>query len=147
MSDFADRLAALDPAAGQPYQHRNLDALISRVTAEPRRAPRRLWRSIELKVAASLVVVTAVAAGAIAILQGGPALAPLAIQNTNTKFAVASPYKSATIELNNEYKFSAGEALAQSQVIVLERPRTSPRSFTSTDPWSTARLVTTPAGR
>jgi hypothetical protein len=112
MSDFADRLAALDPAAGQPYQHRNLDALISRVTAEPRRAPRRLWRSIELKVAASLVVVTAVAAGAIAILQGGPALAPLAIQNTNTKFAVASPYKSATIELNNEYKFSAGEALA-----------------------------------
>lgn len=92
MSDFDDRLAALDPAAGQPYEHRNLDALISRITAEPRHATRRLWRNIELKIAGTLIAGSLVAAGTLALVQGAaPSLPALALQNVaGTKFAVAA---------------------------------------------------------
>ena len=38
MSDVEDRLAALDPAANQPYHHADLDAMITRIVATPARA-------------------------------------------------------------------------------------------------------------
>jgi hypothetical protein len=115
VSDFDERLAALDPAAGQPYQHRDLDALISRVTAQPRPATRRLWRNIELKIAGTLIAGSLVVAGTLAIVEGGaPALPALALQKASSGFAVALPAKSATMELYAEFDFSAGAALSTS---------------------------------
>jgi hypothetical protein len=112
MGDVEDRLAALDPAAGQPYQHRNLDALISRITAEPRQATRRLWHNIELKIAGTLVVGSLVAAGTIALVQGvAPSLPALALQNVaGTKFAVAAEApKAGPMQPYAEYHFNADD--------------------------------------
>jgi hypothetical protein len=110
VSDIDQRLAALDPAA-QPYQHPNLDALISRVTSEPRSTPRRLWRNLEVKIAGAVVAGSLVAAGTLAILQGGPALAPLALQSPTQKLAAASPYSSA-LTIAHHYSFRAGTTLS-----------------------------------
>ncbi|MCU1364096.1 MAG: hypothetical protein JWM55_1924 [Acidimicrobiaceae bacterium] len=115
MSDVDDRLAALDPAAGQPYEHRNLDALISRITTEPRRAARRLWRNIEIKIAGTLVVGSLIAASTIALVQGAaPTLPALAMQKAaGTKFAVAAQAPEAgPMQPYAEYVFSGGLALS-----------------------------------
>jgi hypothetical protein len=109
VGDFDDRLAALDPAAGQPYEHRNLDALISKITAEPRHASRRLWRNIELKIAGTLIAGSLVAAGTLALVQGvAPTLPALALQNAaSTKFAVAAQAPQAgPMQPYAEYVFS-----------------------------------------
>jgi hypothetical protein len=116
VGDFDDRLAALDPAAGQPYEHKNLDALISKITAEPRHAPRRLWRNIELKIAGTLVAGSLVLAGTLALVQGAtPTLPALALQNVaGTKFAVAAQVPTAgPMQPYAEYVFS-GPALSTS---------------------------------
>jgi hypothetical protein len=116
VGDFDDRLAALDPAAGQPYEHRSLDALISRITAEPRRAPRRLWRNIELKIAGTLVAGSLVVAGTLAVVQGAaPSLPALALQNVaGTKFAVAAEApKAGPMQPYAEYNFN-GDSLSTS---------------------------------
>jgi hypothetical protein len=114
VSDFEDRLAALDPAAGQPYEHRNLDALISRVTAQPRHASRRLWRNIELKIAGTLIAGSLVVAGTLAILQGAPSLPALALQNASANFATASPKGATAMQLYAEFDFAAASSLSRS---------------------------------
>jgi hypothetical protein len=114
VSDFDDRLAALDPAAAQPYQHRNLDDLISRVTAQPRHARRRVWKNIELKIGGTLIAGSLVAAGALALFQTTPGLPALALQNASTKFAVASPFQ-ATMQRYAEYDFFGRSELSTSE--------------------------------
>ncbi|MFY9782118.1 MAG: hypothetical protein WAK12_01105 [Acidimicrobiales bacterium] len=114
MSDFEDRLAALDPAAGHSYEHRNLDALISRVTAQPRRASRRLWRNIELKIAGTLIAGSLVVAGTLAILQGAPSLPALALQNASGNFATASPKGATAIQLYAQFDFTPASSLSTS---------------------------------
>ncbi len=116
MGDFDDRLAALDPAAGRPYEHQNLDALISKITAQPRHAPRRFWRNIELKIAGTLVAGSLVVAGTLALVQGAaPSLPALALQNlAGTKFAVAAQApKAGPMQPYAEYVFT-GSALSSS---------------------------------
>jgi hypothetical protein len=82
MSDINDRLAALDPAAHDPYQARNLDQMISRiVTSSPSGAARSAWwQRVQLRIAGTLILGTLVGAGTVAIVQGGSSLATLAIQ-------------------------------------------------------------------
>ncbi len=114
MGDFDDRLAALDPAAGQPYQHRNLDALISKITAEPRHTPRRLWRNIELKVAGTLIAGSLVAAATVALVQGAaPTLPTLALASVKgAQFSVSAEAPAAgPLQPYAEYNFS-GDALS-----------------------------------
>ena len=114
MSDFEDRLAALDPAARQPYEHRDLDSLISRITTQPVRTKSRLWHNIELKVASTLIAGAMVTAGAVAVFQGaGAGLPVLAIQSTSGAHSLKSaslPTKGA-MQIYEEFNFTAGPGL------------------------------------
>jgi hypothetical protein len=82
MSDIVDRLAALDPAAHDPYQARNVDQMISRIVAtSPSGAARSAWwQQVQLRIAGTLILGTLIGAGTVAIVAGGPSLATLAIQ-------------------------------------------------------------------
>ncbi len=81
MSNIDERLAALDPAARDPYQPRDLDQMISRIVStspSPARAP--WWQRLQVRLAGGFVVVGALAAGAIALVASGPSLPVLAVQ-------------------------------------------------------------------
>ena len=85
MSDFDDRLTALDPAAGQPYRHPNLDGLITRITSQRVTAPNHVWRRFQLKMAGALAASALLTVSAIAALQGAGTVLPLlALQSTST---------------------------------------------------------------
>ena len=115
MSDFEDRLAALDPAAGQSYQHRDLDALISRITTQPVTRKLGLWRRIELKLAGTLVTGALVTAGAVAVFQGaGSGLPVLAIQSATGANTPKSAGFSASgaMQIYEKFNFSAGPGLS-----------------------------------
>lgn len=114
MSDFEDRLAALDPAAKQPYEHRDLDSLISRITRQPVRTKSRLWHNIELKVASTLIAGAMVTAGAVAVFQGaGAGLPVLAIQSTSGAHSLksASLPTSGAMQIYQEFNFTASPGL------------------------------------
>ncbi|MGA2122931.1 MAG: hypothetical protein ABSG58_00730 [Acidimicrobiales bacterium] len=81
MSSIDERLAALDPAARDPYQPRGLDEMISRIVSTspaPARVP--WWRRLQVRLAGGVVVAGALAAGAIALVAGSPTLPVLAVQ-------------------------------------------------------------------
>jgi hypothetical protein len=90
MSSIDDRLAALDPAARDPYQPRHLDEMISRIVStspSPARVP--WWQRLQVRLAGGVVVVGALAAGAITLAPSGPNLPVLAIQNAYSATAAA----------------------------------------------------------
>ena len=114
MSDFEDRLAALDPAAHQPYQHQNLESMIARVTRMPATSKRRVWRNFQLKFAGAVVTSALLTTGAIATFSNGPSFAVLAITGTHnvpTPLSSAPPFSSAMQTLE-EFNFSAGSGLS-----------------------------------
>jgi hypothetical protein len=111
VSDFEDRLAALDPAAGTSYQYRDLDALISRITAQPVTRKIGLWRRIELKLAGTLVTGALAGAVTVALVQGGSSLPVLALQNaagTPKAFGAAA---SGAMQIYARFNFTAGPGL------------------------------------
>jgi hypothetical protein len=115
MSDVYDRLAALDPAAGDPYRARNLDDMISRVIASsPSSAARSTWwQKVQLRIAGTLILGTLVGAGTVAIVAGGPSFAPLAIQ------AHVAPHPGAfaaenAVQLYEETSFAPSASLQSS---------------------------------
>jgi hypothetical protein len=118
VSDFEDRLAALDPAAGQPYQHRDLDLLISRITSVTTPAKSRVWRNFQLKVASTLVASALVTTGAIAALQGSSGLPVLALQSTSGAASTPrapsdfGPGASSAMEIYAKFDFSVGPGLS-----------------------------------
>ncbi len=114
MSDFENRLAALDPVAGRAYEHPDLEGLITRVTATPLTSKRRLWKNFELKLAATLITGSIVAAGAVAIFQGAPNLAVLALKAaaSNHGLAAANSPASSAIQLYERLDFTAGPGLS-----------------------------------
>lgn len=76
------RLAALDPAASDPYRHPDLESMINRITSRPA-TTRPGWHDFRLKVAAAVAASALVTVGAIAALEGGVASLPLlAVQGT-----------------------------------------------------------------
>jgi hypothetical protein len=113
VSDFEDRLAALDPAAGPSYQHRDLDALISRITTQPVVRKRRLWHKIELKLAGTLITGALVTAVSVAVFQGGSGLPVLAIQSASGVKAPNAFGSAAagTMQVYERFNFTAGPGL------------------------------------
>jgi len=113
MSDLDDRLTALDPAAGQPYQHRDLDALISRITAQPRVTTRRWWSNLELKLASFLVAGSLVAAGSLALVEGAaPTLPALALaQGRATLAPTATKFATGPVQFYEEIDFHASDGI------------------------------------
>ena len=114
MSDFDDRLAALDPAAGRTYQHPDLEGLITRITTAPLAPRRSVWRNFELKVAWTLIAGSVVAAGAVAIFQSAPSLATLALRSTASSHSFAAVNVPATspMQLYERLDFTAGPGLS-----------------------------------
>lgn len=114
MSDFEDRLAALDPAAGASYRHRDLDALISRITSQPVARKRRRWHTIELKLAGTLIAGALVTAGSLAIVQGaGTALPVLALKSPSAAQTFKGAVHSAAgaMQVYERFDFTAGSGL------------------------------------
>lgn len=114
MSDFDDRLAALDPAVGQPYRHPNLDGLITRITTQRVVARDHVWHRFQLKMAGALAASALLTVGAIAALQGAGTVLPLlslqstshggtALANPKPVFGVMAVYE--------EYHFTAERGL------------------------------------
>src|ERR1700722_1547512 len=99
MSDADDRLAGLDPAAHQTYQHADLDAMITRIVAVPVGASSARWQRLQARFAGGLIAATLATALAFVATQGAPSLPALAIQraltNPSPSFATAIPMKAA----------------------------------------------------
>jgi hypothetical protein len=114
MSDINDRLAALDPAAHDPYQAHNLDQMISRIVASsPSGAARSTWwQRVQLRIAATLILGTLIGASTVAIVDGGSTLAPLAIQTS----VASSPglFATANSAQAQETKFAPAPSLTSS---------------------------------
>lgn len=114
MSDFDDCLAALDPAAAQPYRHPNLDGLITRITTQRVVAANHVWRRFQLKMASALAASALLTVGAIAALQGAGSVLPLlSLQSTSIGGAAqANPKPSyGAMALFEEYHFTTDPGL------------------------------------
>jgi hypothetical protein len=113
VSDFEDRLAALDPAAAAPYQHRDLESMITRVTRQSASAKGRAWRNFQLKVAGAVVASALLTTGAIATFSSGPSLAVLALAGANhPPAAFSTSVAGSAMEIYEEFNFSAGAGLS-----------------------------------
>ncbi len=112
MSDINDQLAALDPATHDPYQARNIDQLISRIVASsPSGAARSTWwQRVQVRIAGTLILATAIGVSTLAVVQGGPSLAALAIQANVT----SHPGLFASAKAVPEMKFSPTPSLRSS---------------------------------
>ena len=113
MSDVDDRLRALDPAAGQPYRHPDLEGMITRITSQKVVAPSHVWRRFELKMASALAASALVTVGAIAALQGAGTVLPLLALQGAVHGAAPGSLKSTfgTMEIRLKYHFSTGPEL------------------------------------
>jgi hypothetical protein len=84
MSDVEDRLAALDPAANQPYRHADLDAMIMRIVTTPARAQSTRRQRLQARLAGGAIAATLATALTLVATQGAPSLPALAIQHALT---------------------------------------------------------------
>jgi hypothetical protein len=112
MSDAEDRLAALDPAANQPYQHADLDAMITRIVATPTRARSAYWQRFQARLAGGAIAATLVTALTLVATQGAPSLPALAIQHalTGPSSSFATQLPMSTYE---DLHFIAGPGISQ----------------------------------
>jgi hypothetical protein len=114
MSDINDRLAALDPAANNPYQARNLDEMISRIVATPPGAARSTWwQRVQLRIAGALILGSLVGATTFVIVDNGPILPVLAIQNLAQHRPTFSGAEN-TMQLYEEIDFAPSAPLSTS---------------------------------
>jgi hypothetical protein len=121
MSEIFERLAAADPAADEPYQHRDLDSLISRVLALPAATRPARWRRARYRLGGGAVLAGGVSVGLVALLGGGAALPALAIASVNS---TRSPTATSTSEFaaaaaSSHGDFRAGAALSASAPVAL----------------------------
>jgi len=129
MSDLNDRLTALDPAAAQPYQHRDLETLITRITAQPQHATRGWWQNLELKLASFLVAGSLVVAGSLAIVEGATSTLPaLALAQTHAKFAPSASTTVGAMQVYEQFDFHASSAIAATAPSSPSYPLTVPAS-------------------
>jgi hypothetical protein len=114
MSDINDRLATLDPAADNPYQARNLDEMISRIIATPSGAARSTWwQRVQLRIAGALILGSLVGATTFVLVDNGPSLPVLAIQNLAQHRP--TPFSNAdTMQRYEEIEFAPGASLSTS---------------------------------
>ena len=112
MSDVEARLAALDPAAGQPYHHADLDAMITRIVTVAEHAPSSRWQRLQARLAGGVIVASLAAALALAASQAAPSLSALAIARA-LEPAPTNNFSTATPMQAFEYvHFSAGPQIA-----------------------------------
>jgi hypothetical protein len=133
MSDFDDRLRTLDPAAGQPYRHPDLEGMITRITSQRVAAPSHVWRRFQLKMAGALAASAVVTVGAIAALQGAGTVLPLlALQSAghSAAFGVLKP-TSSTMEIRLNYHFTAGPELTLTTPVGLSYALMIPNDVTT----------------
>ncbi|MGC1239249.1 MAG: hypothetical protein WA860_10715 [Acidimicrobiales bacterium] len=115
MSDINDRLAALDPAASDPYRAPNLNEMISRITATPSGAARSTWwQRVQLRIAGALILGSLVGATTFVLVDNGANLPVLAIQNLAQHRTAAAPFNSDTMQPYEEIDFAAGASLSNS---------------------------------
>jgi hypothetical protein len=115
MSDINDRLAALDPAANNPYQARNLDDMISRITATPSGAARSTWwQRVQLRIAGVLILGSLVGATTFVLVDNGASLPVLAIQNLAQHRPTSTFGNSDTMQRYEEIDFASGASLSTS---------------------------------
>jgi hypothetical protein len=116
MSDINDRLAALDPASGNPYQPRHLDEMISRIIATPSGAARSTWwQRVQLRIAGALILGSLIGATTFVAVDNGTSLPVLAIQNLSQHRLAAAPFgNSDTMQLYEEIVFAPGASLSTS---------------------------------
>lgn len=76
MSDVIARLQAADPFAEQPYEHADLNRVITKIT-RTRPAATSVWRRFQLRLGAAVTGTTLVTVGAIAVLQGAGSSLPV----------------------------------------------------------------------
>ena len=72
MSDVEARLAALDPAADQPYHHANLDAMITRIVTTPSHATSSRWQRLQARIAFGAIAASLATALTLVATQGAP---------------------------------------------------------------------------
>ena len=112
MSNIDDRLRAADPVGGRVYLHRDLDAMIARVTAP---APARLdqqWAGFKLKMASAVAAASLLTLGAVTALStAGPSLPVLALNAAGAKASVPA---GSMMMVYEKFVFSAGPNLSSS---------------------------------
>jgi hypothetical protein len=112
MSDVDGRLAALDPAADQPYHHANLDAMITRIVTAPSRATSSRWQRLQARLAFGAIAASLVTALTLVATQGAPSLSALAIARA-LETPSASNFSTATpMQAFEDVHFSAGPQIA-----------------------------------
>ncbi|HVA70569.1 MAG TPA: hypothetical protein VNF08_04510 [Acidimicrobiales bacterium] len=113
MSDFDDRLRALDPAAGQPYRLPDLEGMITRITSQGVAAPSHVWRRFQVKMASALAASALVTVGAVAALQGAGTVLPLLALQSARHVAAPDSLKAiyGTMEIRLKYHFTASPEL------------------------------------
>ena len=95
MSDVEARLAALDPAADQPYRHADLDAMIARIVTTPERARSTHWQRLQARFGFGLITATLATALTLVATQAPTSLPALALARALTtpsaSFSAALP--------------------------------------------------------
>jgi hypothetical protein len=110
MGNIDDRLRAADLVAAHPYQHPNLDAMVSRITSPSTARLEGQWRLFKLRMASAVAVTSLVMAGAITTLQAvGPSL-PVLELSAATHGSVAAPAGSMMM-IYEKLHFTAGPDL------------------------------------
>jgi hypothetical protein len=126
MSDVKARLAALDPAADQPYHHADLDAMITRIVATPSSATNARWQRIQAYLAGGAIAASLVVPLAFVAAQGAPSLSSLAIARalqapSANNFSTATP-----MQAFEDVHFSAGPEIASTTPSVASHELTLP---------------------
>jgi hypothetical protein len=115
MSDAEERLAALDPAANQPYRHADLDAMVSRIVAAPAPSQSAHWQRLQARLAGGLIAASLATALALVATQGAPSLPALAIQRALTSHAPSADFSAAgPMNVYEDLHFTVGPAISSS---------------------------------
>ncbi|NNN00768.1 MAG: hypothetical protein HKL86_02925 [Acidimicrobiaceae bacterium] len=114
MSDFIERLVAADPVAAKPYEHQDLAAMTTRISAQPRLRPRSVLQTFRVRIASAVALASVLSVSAIAALQSaGPGLAVLTF-GSSTPVAFANSASISAMKTSRAMSFVAGPALGSS---------------------------------
>ena len=121
MSDFKERLVAADPVVGRAYNHRDPDAMFTRIVTQYPMPRNRVVGAFKLMMVGAVTFASLITAGGIAVLQSAiPGLPVLALAHANlykTTSAAPAVVFSSTVRAYEEINFSAGPGLSSKESI------------------------------